>query len=87
MNLYMLVEGVKRKIKAAPRKGFEKLAVDADVSVPTLYAIIADRRMPSIETLQKLCDHFGIKVSVVAHETVQHVASANDAVDVKLVKL
>ncbi|OHV21421.1 hypothetical protein BBJ66_31155 [Rhizobium sp. RSm-3] len=70
IDLMMLLDGVKRKIKAIPAANYEDLAEESGVSVPTLYAIIADRRMPSLPTFQKLCDHFGITVDVATHKTV-----------------
>ncbi|MGO7501542.1 helix-turn-helix domain-containing protein [Rhizobium johnstonii] len=70
IDLMMLLDGVKRKIKAVPAAAYGDLAEECGVSVPTLYGIIADRRMPSLPTLQKLCDHFAITVDVATHKQV-----------------
>lgn len=70
LDLMMLLDGVKRRIKAVPAAEYADLAEECGVSVPTLYAIIADRRLPSLPTFQKLCDHFAITVDVATHKQV-----------------
>ncbi|MBY5338194.1 helix-turn-helix transcriptional regulator [Rhizobium leguminosarum] len=70
IDLMMLLDGVKRKIKAVPAAEYEELSLACGVSVRTLYGIIADRRMPSLPTFQKLCDHFAITVDVALHKQV-----------------
>ncbi|TBF08914.1 helix-turn-helix transcriptional regulator [Rhizobium ruizarguesonis] len=70
IDLMMLLDGVKRKIKAVPAAEYGDLAHESGVSVPTLYSIIADRRIPSIPTLQKLCNHFAITVDLATHKQV-----------------
>ncbi len=69
IDLMMLLDGVKRKIKSIPAAAYEELAEECGVSVPTLYAIIADRRLPSLTTFQKLCDHFSMTVDIATHRT------------------
>ncbi|QIO64723.1 helix-turn-helix transcriptional regulator [Rhizobium leguminosarum] len=70
IDLMMLLDGVKHKIKAVPAAEYGDLAHESGVSVPTLYGIIANRRIPSIPTLQKLCDHFKLTVDVATHKQV-----------------
>ncbi|ANL40402.1 MULTISPECIES: helix-turn-helix transcriptional regulator [Rhizobium] len=70
LDLMMLLDGVKRRIKAVPAAEYGDLAEECGVSVPTLYAIIADRRLPSLPTFQKLCNYFAITVDVATHKQV-----------------
>ncbi|MBY3194251.1 helix-turn-helix transcriptional regulator [Rhizobium laguerreae] len=70
IDLMMLVDGVRSRIKAVPAGEYSDLSHESGVSVPTLYDIIANRRIPSIPTLQKLCDHFKLTVDVATHKQV-----------------
>lgn len=70
IDLMMLLDGVKRKIKAVPPAEYGDLAQECGVSVSALYGIISDRRLPSLPTLQKLCNHFAITVDVATHKQV-----------------
>lgn len=65
IDLVMLTDGIRRKVKAG---NVYEIAQGAGVTAPTLYEFIARRRLPTIPTLQKLVDYFGITADAATHK-------------------
>ncbi|MGO6665743.1 helix-turn-helix domain-containing protein [Rhizobium ruizarguesonis] len=68
LDLVMLVDGIRKRVAAAA--SVYEVAEAANVTAPTLYAFIKKERVPTIDTLQKLCNHFAITVDVATHKQV-----------------
>ncbi len=68
LDLVMLVDSIRKRVAAA--ESVYDVAEAANVTAPTLYAFIKKERVPTIDTLQKLCNHFAITVDVATHRQV-----------------
>ncbi|MEW9807469.1 helix-turn-helix domain-containing protein [Mesorhizobium marinum] len=67
IDLWLLLEGVRKKISAS---NIQELSDTTGVTRPTLYDIAAGRRVPTIETFQRLLNHFQFAADAATHKHV-----------------
>jgi transcriptional regulator with XRE-family HTH domain len=76
IDLMMLVDGIRKRVKAGD---VYEIAEGAGVTPPTLYEFVGKRRLPTIPTLQKLIDYFGITVDAATHKQVLPPVPSNNS--------